>query len=49
MSQRSFDQGWYIVDWENIEFSEAMIRHFHQTYLAHMGHGDTPKERTTHD
>ena len=37
MSQRSFDQGWYIVDWENIEFSEAMMRHFHDTYLQHMG------------
>ncbi|MEM8776185.1 MAG: aromatic ring-hydroxylating dioxygenase subunit alpha [Pseudomonadota bacterium] len=37
MSQRCFNQGWYIVDWENIEFSEAMMRHFHQTYLRHMG------------
>lgn len=36
MSQRCFDQGWYIVDWENIEFSEAMMRHFHETYLHHM-------------
>ena len=37
MSQRGFDQGWYIVDWENTEFSEAMMRHFHDTYLEHMG------------
>ncbi len=37
MSQRAFDQGWYIIDWENVEFSEAMMRHFHDTYLAHMG------------
>ena len=37
MSQRCFDRGWYIVNWENIEFSEAMMRHFHDTYLAHMG------------
>ena len=38
MSQQCFDQGWYIVDWENIEYSEAMMRHFHETYLRHMGH-----------
>ena len=38
MSQRCFDRGWYIVDWENIEFSEAMMRHFHEIYLEHMGH-----------
>ncbi len=44
MSQRSFDQGWYIVDWENIEFSEAMMRHFHDTYLAHMGRKDPPAQ-----
>ena len=44
MSQRSFDQGWYIVDWENIEFSEAMMRHFHNTYLSHMGRADPPTE-----
>ena len=44
MQQRSFDQGWYIVDWENIEFSEAMMRHFHQTYLAHMGRAGPPAE-----
>lgn len=37
MSQRAFDQGWYIVDFENLEFSEAMMRHFHDTYLEHMG------------
>ncbi|MEM8796133.1 MAG: aromatic ring-hydroxylating dioxygenase subunit alpha [Pseudomonadota bacterium] len=38
MKQRCFDNGWYIVDWDNIEFSEAMMRHFHDTYLEHMGH-----------
>ena len=37
MSQRCFEQGWYIVDWENQEFSEAMMRHFHDLYLSHMG------------
>ena len=37
MSQRSFERGWYIVDWDNQEFSEAMVRHFHETYLEHMG------------
>lgn len=37
MSQRCFQQGWYIVDWENPEFSEVMMRHFHELYLAHMG------------
>ncbi len=36
MSQRGFTQGWYIVDWDNMEFSEAMMRHFHKTYLDHM-------------
>jgi len=36
MTQRCFDQGWYIFDWENMEFSEAMMRHFHDTYLDHM-------------
>lgn len=40
MSQRCFEQGWYIVDWENQEFSEAMMRHFHELYLAHIG--ETP-------
>ena len=44
MSQRAFDQGWYIVDWENIEFSEAMMRHFHDTYLAHMRRTEPPAE-----
>ncbi len=38
MSQRTFEQGWYIVDWDNMEYSEAMMRHFHETYLSHMGH-----------
>lgn len=37
MSQRCFQQGWYIIDWENQEFSEAMMRHFHDLYLMHMG------------
>lgn len=36
MSQRCFERGWYIVDWENLEFSEAMMRYFHETYLRHM-------------
>lgn len=36
MTQRCFDQGWYIFDWENMEFSEAMMRHFQDTYLDHM-------------
>ena len=36
MHQRGFEQGWYIVDWDNLEFSEAMMRHFHDTYLRHM-------------
>lgn len=44
MSQRCFDQGWYIVDWESIEFSEAMMRHFHDTYLSHMGRPRTPMD-----
>lgn len=37
MTQRGFQQGWYIVDWENQEFSESMVRHFHELYLFHMG------------
>ena len=36
MHQHTFDQGWYIVDHECQEFSEAMIRHFHQLYQAQM-------------
>ena len=40
MSQRCFDKGWYIVDWENMDFSEAMMRHFHDTSLANMGRAD---------
>ena len=47
MSQRAFDQGWYIVDWENVEFSEAMMRHFHALYLAHMGRAEMPKDVVT--
>ena len=39
MAQRCFDRGWYIVDFENIEFSEAMMRHFHEIYLERMGRG----------
>lgn len=37
MSQRSFDQGRHIVDWENMEFSEAIMRHFYDAYLEHAG------------
>jgi len=44
MSQRSFDRGWYIVDWKNIEYSEAMMRHFHDTYLRHMDRAEPPAE-----
>ena len=44
MTQKCFDQGWYIVDWENVEFSEAMMRHFHDTYLTHMGRTKPPSE-----
>lgn len=36
MHQHTFDQGWYIADHESQEFSEAMIRHFHQLYQARM-------------
>ena len=36
MHQKGFDQGWYIVDWDNQEFSEAMMQHFHTTYLEWM-------------
>ena len=36
MSQRCFDHGWYMIDPDNEEISEVMLRHFHQTYLAHM-------------
>ena len=36
MSQRCFEQGWYMVDPQNEEISEVMVRHFHQTYLAHL-------------
>ena len=37
MSQRCFEYGWYMIDPANEEISEVMLRHFHQTYLAHMG------------
>ena len=37
MSQRCFEHGWYMIDPENEEISEVMLRHFHQTYLAHLG------------
>lgn len=37
MSQRCFEHGWYLVDWDNQEVSEVMVRHFHDLYLAHMG------------
>ncbi len=36
MSQRCFEHGWYMVDPDNEEISEIMVRHFHQTYLEHM-------------
>lgn len=34
MTQRCFDQGWYMIDPDNEEISEIMLRHFHQTYLS---------------
>lgn len=37
MSQRGFEHGWYMIDPENEEISEVMLRHFHETYLEHMG------------
>ena len=37
MSQLCFEHGWYMIDPENEEISEVMVRHFHETYLAHMG------------
>ena len=40
MSQRCFDHGWYMIDPDNEEISEVMLRHFHQTYLAHLGESD---------
>ena len=40
MTQRGFDQGWYMIDPGEEEISEVMLRHFHQTYLAHMGETD---------
>ena len=36
MSQRCFEHGWYMVDPDNEEISEIMVRHFHQTYLKNM-------------
>ena len=36
MSQRCFKHGWYLVDWDNEELSEVMVRHFHDLYLSHM-------------
>lgn len=41
MQQRSFTHGWYMVDPENEEISEVMVRHFHETYLEHMGETGT--------
>ena len=41
MSQRCFEHGWYMIDPENEEISEIMLRHFHQTYLAHMGESNS--------
>ncbi len=40
MSQRCFEHGWYMIDTQNEEISEVMLRHFHQTYLAHLGDAD---------
>ena len=37
MHQRCFEHGWYMIDPENEEISEIMLRHFHQTYLDHLG------------
>lgn len=37
MSQRCFEHGWYMIDPDNEEISEVMLRHFHQTYLGQMG------------
>ena len=37
MAQRSFEHGWYMIDPDNEEISEIMLRHFHQTYLEHLG------------
>ena len=37
MSQRCFEHGWYMIDPDNEEISEVMLRHFHETYRAHMG------------
>ncbi len=40
MSQRCFEHGWYMIDPENEEISEVMLRHFHQTYLAQLGEAE---------
>ena len=40
MSQLCFEHGWYMIDPENEEISEIMVRHFHETYLAHMGNSN---------
>ncbi|MDJ0779229.1 MAG: aromatic ring-hydroxylating dioxygenase subunit alpha [Gammaproteobacteria bacterium] len=36
MSQRCFEHGWYMIDPDNQEISEVMLRHFHETYLHFM-------------
>ncbi len=40
MSQRSFEHGWYMIDPDNEEISEVMLRHFHETYLRFLGEPD---------
>lgn len=37
MRQRCFRHGWYMIDPDNEEISEVMLKHFHQTYLAQLG------------
>ena len=47
MSQRCFDHGWYMVDPDNEEISEVMLRHFHRNYLAHLdGQDSAPAPRS---
>ena len=41
MSQRCFENGWYMIDPGNEEISEIMLRHFHQTYRAFLGDADS--------
>jgi hypothetical protein len=37
MSQSSFEHGWYMINQENEGISEVMLRHYHETYIDHMG------------